>query len=165
MANPNGNVGNLRPQNTRTKEEQRLVASKAGKASAESRRKKKDLQTAARALLEMGVQPSDDTVLEKFGIPKSQRNNMMVLLFKTFTTALSGSTNPNAQLEAIKMLMKFAGEMPEQKLAADQFEYEKEKYGQEQADVYTKLDEVLGVIKDGFDGIQPEADAVLPEGE
>ena len=48
-----GNVNNLKPLNTRTKEEQREIQSKAGKKSGESRQRKADFNEAARWALEM----------------------------------------------------------------------------------------------------------------
>lgn len=51
---------NLRPQNTRTKEEQRRIAIAGGKASGEARRKKRELKERCKLLLEL--MPNADLV-------------------------------------------------------------------------------------------------------
>jgi hypothetical protein len=48
---PRNGTKNLKPLNTRTKEEQKIICSKAGKASGESRRKRKTLREELLALL------------------------------------------------------------------------------------------------------------------
>jgi hypothetical protein len=51
---PRGNPQNLKPLNTRTKEERSKISSKAGKRSGESRRKRKALREELLALLSAG---------------------------------------------------------------------------------------------------------------
>lgn len=51
---PRGNPQNLRPLNTRSKEEQMKIRSKAGKKSGEARRKRKELREELLALLSTG---------------------------------------------------------------------------------------------------------------
>lgn len=51
---PRGNPQNLRPLNTRSKEDQMKIRSKAGKKSGESRRKRKELREELLALLSTG---------------------------------------------------------------------------------------------------------------
>lgn len=51
---PRNGTKNLRPLNTRTKEEVKMIASKGGKNSAESRRKRKTLREELLALLSDG---------------------------------------------------------------------------------------------------------------
>lgn len=51
---PRGNTQNLRPLNTRSKEDQMKIRSKAGKRSGESRRKRKQLREELLALLSAG---------------------------------------------------------------------------------------------------------------
>ena len=51
---PRGNPQNLVPVNTRSKEDQRKIRSKAGKKSGESRRKRKQLREELLALLSAG---------------------------------------------------------------------------------------------------------------
>lgn len=53
-------IANLRPQNTRTKEEQRQIAIAGGKASGEARRKKRELRERCKLLLEL--MPNADLV-------------------------------------------------------------------------------------------------------
>lgn len=50
-----GNIDNLKPQNKRTKEEQKEIARKGGKASGEARRKKRDLKMCMQILLEKEI--------------------------------------------------------------------------------------------------------------
>lgn len=51
---PRNGTKNLKPMNKRTKEEQKKIASKGGKASGEARRKRKTLREELLALLEDG---------------------------------------------------------------------------------------------------------------
>lgn len=51
---PRNGTKNLKPLNTRTKEEQKIICSKAGKASGESRRKRKTLRDELLAMLSDG---------------------------------------------------------------------------------------------------------------
>lgn len=58
-------IDNLKPQNTRTKEEQRLIATQGGKASGEARRKKKELKERCKILLEM--MPNKELIAKSLG--------------------------------------------------------------------------------------------------
>ena len=53
---PRDGTKNLKPMNQRTKEEQKKIATKAGKASGVARRKKADLKKAMELLLSLDVQ-------------------------------------------------------------------------------------------------------------
>ena len=57
----NKGIENLKPQSTRTKDEQREVATMGGKASGEARRQKRDLRRACEMLLEMDIKGKDGT--------------------------------------------------------------------------------------------------------
>ena len=73
-----GNTENLRPMNTRTKEEQKKITTKGGKASGKARRRKKELKT----LLEIALsQPHE-----------SGEDNYMAITVALIEKALQGDT-------------------------------------------------------------------------
>lgn len=83
------NHENLKPMNERTKNEQREIASKGGKASGKARRKKADLKKAMELLLSLDVSnPKMKKQLEDMGMVG---NNESLLAFATLQQALKGN--------------------------------------------------------------------------
>ncbi|WP_283572528.1 stress-induced protein [Streptococcus agalactiae] len=86
---PRDGTKNLKPMNQRTKEEQKKIATKAGKASGIARRKKADLKKAMELLLSLDVQDKKlKQTLEDMGMDGS---NQSLLAFATFQQAVKGN--------------------------------------------------------------------------
>ena len=84
-------LDNLIPQNKRTKIEQREIAVKGGKASAEARRRKKNLAELAKTFSELQV--VDDKAkkaLAKLGISEDDATQGMVMVASMFNAASKG---------------------------------------------------------------------------
>ena len=62
------NEQNLKPQNKRTKSEQREIARKGGKASGQARRKRKEFKEALKLALTVVMDESDNKTVQDIGI-------------------------------------------------------------------------------------------------
>lgn len=82
---------NLKPLNTRTKEEQRAIQRKGGIASGEARRRKKTEKQRALMLLEAMVSDDDDKrELASFGIEGKDADMYNLMLVRLLEKALKG---------------------------------------------------------------------------
>ena len=96
---------NLIPFNQRTKDEQREIASAGGKASGESRRKRKTLAESMKDLLELPINDEREyNQVAKTGIPIEDIDNSQLIVLALFKQAKSGDVS------AIKELKKMIGE-------------------------------------------------------
>lgn len=96
---PRDGTKNLKPMNQRTKDEQREIAVKGGKASGVARRKKADLKKAMELLLSLDIQDKKlKQTLEDMGMDGS---NQSLLAFATFQQAVKG--NQKATENIIKL--------------------------------------------------------------
>lgn len=111
MANDHPKSENLKPlgDGRRTKKEERTIQSKGGKKSGESRRRKRDMKNAAKALLSMKISPQQTTmkaVLKSFGISEDDADYQMAVLVGQLLKAGNGDT------QAATFLRDTAGENP-----------------------------------------------------
>lgn len=91
-----GNTANLRPMNTRTKEEQKKITTQGGKASGKARRKKKELKE----LLELALsQPHE-----------SGEDNYMAMTIALLDKALQGDT------KAYEIIRDTIGQKPKENI-------------------------------------------------
>lgn len=105
------NTDNLIPLNARTKEEQREIASKGGKASGKARRKKKTLQEIAQMFLYMPVNDEKlNKILDDVGIPRAEQTYILVMVFQQIRKAANGD------LKAAEFIRETVGENPRLKL-------------------------------------------------
>ena len=96
---------NLKPQNMRSKEEQRKIASMGGKASGEARRKRKALKEQMILLLELPVKDTKmRNEMARFGINEDDVDNNTRLVYSLLKKAFSGDVN------AIKEIRSLIGE-------------------------------------------------------
>lgn len=79
----------IRPEDL-TPSQRRENASKAGKASAESRRRKRDMKAKMKALLELPAAANDKEQLEALGVSPEDMDNEMVLVMAMFLGAAGG---------------------------------------------------------------------------
>ena len=84
------NEKNLNPIVTLSKEEAKRRGSKGGKASAESRRRKRDMKAKMKALLELPAAANDREQLEALGVAPEDMDNEIVLVMAMFLGAAGG---------------------------------------------------------------------------
>ena len=90
MARHDG-TGNLISLTNRTKEEQREIAIKGGKASGEARRKNRNMKECLKMLLSLDVKsPKAREQLKALGIDNEEMTNQMALMVSMLNKALKG---------------------------------------------------------------------------
>lgn len=99
------NEHNLIPVTKRTKEEQRAISSKGGKASAVARRKRADLKRALDIILTAEVSnPNTRAMLEEMGLPT---DNQTLMALSMFQQAVKGN------MKAAELIVKVVAEKDE----------------------------------------------------
>ena len=136
----------IRPEDL-TSSELRERASKGGKASAESRRRKRDMKAKMKALLELPAAVNDREQLVALGVDPDDMDNEMVLVMAMFLGAAGGD------VKAFDRVMQVLGkDIGHEELALRKRELKlKEKASSDgNNEALAKLDEVLGKIEGGF---------------
>lgn len=121
--------------------------SSGGKASAESRRRKRDMKQKMKALLELPAASNDKEQLEALGVDPDDMDNEMVLVMAMFLGAAGGD------VKAFDRVMQLLGkDIGHEELSLRKRELKlKEKAASEgSSEALAKLDEVLGKIEGGF---------------
>lgn len=136
----------IRPEDL-TSSELRERAQKGGKASAESRRRKRDMKQKMKALLELPAAVNDKEQLEALGVDPDDMDNEMVLVMSMFLSAAQGDTK--AFDRVIQILGK---DIAHEELALKKRELKLKEKASSEGDsaALSKLDEVLGKIEGGF---------------
>ena len=141
------NEKNLIPNSERTPSELREITQKGGKASAESRRRKKDMKQKMKALLELPAAVNDKEQLEALGVDPDDMDNEMVLVMAMFRGAAGGD------VKAFDRVMQLLGkDIGHEELALRKRELKLKEKAASEGDnaALAKLDEVLGKIEGGF---------------
>ena len=109
-----GKVENLKPQNTRTKEEQREIARLGGIASGKARRQKKTFREIAEALGSAKMRSGeafDIETIERMGDLKDANLSLKeVMIWQQVQKAINGDT------KAFEVVMAVLGEQPTDKV-------------------------------------------------
>ena len=108
---------NLIPMNERTKDEQREIASKGGKASGAARRRKRTMREAAQLILQAPARAEQAALLQKYGIPERDCTNLMLIMAKAVQLAADGN------LKAAEFIRDTLGENPQYKIYKKKLEY------------------------------------------
>ena len=108
---------NLIPMNERTKDEQREIASKGGKASGKARRRKRTMKDAAQLILQLPVRAEQAALLQKYGIPENDCTNLMLIMAKAVQMAADGN------LKAAEFIRDTLGENLQYKIYEKRLEY------------------------------------------
>lgn len=96
--------GNLIPMNRRTKEEQSAIATQGGKASGESRRRRKNTQEIVRMILDRQITEAEGAErLEALGLPTTWSTKAHVAVMQRAE---------NGDVEAMRYLRDSAGDKP-----------------------------------------------------
>ena len=141
------NEKNLIPFSERSESEVREINSKGGKASGETRRRKRDMKQKMKALLELPAAVNDREQLQALGVDPDDMDNEMVLVMAMFLGAAGGD------VKAFDRVMQLLGkDIGHEELALRKRELKlKEKAASDEDNAaLAKLDEVLGKIEGGF---------------
>lgn len=101
---------NLIPLNERTKEEQREIAAKGGKASGKARRRKRTMKEAANLIMNAPATPLQKEMLLQYGIDEQDCTIMTVIMVKMALMAAEGD------IKAAEYVRDTLGENPRYKL-------------------------------------------------
>ena len=106
-----GNNGNLIPFNQRTMEERREIGSRAGKASVESRRRKKELREFTRDFLMQEAVPALKGNMKTLGVEAEEMTNLSAMVVRLFSKAVN-----TGDLNAARTIIEWAGMAPLQEV-------------------------------------------------
>ena len=121
--------------------------SSGGKASAESRRRKRDMKAKMKALLELPAAANDKEQLEALGVSPEDMDNEMVLVMAMFLGAAGGDVK--AFDRVIQLLGKDIGH-EELVLRKRELKLKEKAVSDSENEALSKLDELLGKIEGGF---------------
>lgn len=108
------NEKNLRPQSSRTKSEQRRIASKGGKASAAKRRERKALKESLGVALDIALSGKVDTDLSKIDFADALQAEGLSMQDKIAVAMIAEAANGNVR--AAEFIRDTMGEKPVEKL-------------------------------------------------
>ena len=141
------NEKNLIQNSNRSPNELRENAQKGGKASGETRRRKRDMKQKMKALLELPAAVNDKEQLQALGVDPDDMDNEMVLVMAMFLGAAGGD------VKAFDRVMQLLGkDIGHEELALRKRELKLKEKAASEGDnaALAKLDEVLGKIEGGF---------------
>ena len=141
------NEKNLIQNSNRSPNELRENAQKGGKASGETRRRKRDMKQKMKALLELPAAVNDREQLQALGVDPDDMDNEMVLVMAMFLGAAGGD------VKAFDRVMQLLGkDIVHEELALRKRELKLKEKAASEGDnaALAKLDEVLGKIEGGF---------------
>lgn len=105
---PRGNSDNLTSNSDLTPEERKDKASKAGKASATARRKKRDAKETAKLLLNLAASGQLDQYLEQLGVNTQDRTNQTGIIARHIIKAQSGDD------KSARLVFELSGDLSKQ---------------------------------------------------
>ena len=141
------NENNLIQNSNRSRDEVEEIRKKGGKASGETRRRKRDMKQKMKALLELPAAVNDKEQLEALGVDPDDMDNEMVLVMAMFLGAAGGD------VKAFDRVMQLLGkDIGHEELALRKRELRLKEKAASEGDnaALAKLDEVLGKIEGGF---------------
>lgn len=141
------NEKNLIQNSNRSRDEVEEIRKKGGKASGETRRRKKDMKQKMKALLELPAAVNDREQLQALGVDPDDMDNEMVLVMAMFLGAAGGD------VKAFDRVMQLLGkDIGHEELALRKRELRLKEKAASEGDnaALAKLDEVLGKIEGGF---------------
>lgn len=106
------NEQNLVPFTEMTEKQQREIASKGGKASAEARKQRKTMKEQAELLLSLAVKnPKLKKAMSELGIDEDEQNNQMAMIIAVMNKAIT-----KGDIQAFNSLQATIGEKPIEKV-------------------------------------------------
>lgn len=107
---PRGNPENMIPLNRRTKEEQREITQKGGKASGAKRRKMKSVSEIMKSLMRAPLDEAQQQFFKKYmgqaDVPECEQDQLMFMLVTILKLAQKGN------VKCAELVLKLIGEMP-----------------------------------------------------
>lgn len=91
---------NLKP--IRTKERAKEIGSKGGKASAEVRKKKKNLKDTLKLMLDLPLLPSEKKFLKGHNVGDDEQTKEMMLIISLYRKAIKGDVAAFKEIKALK---------------------------------------------------------------
>lgn len=137
---------NLKPQNTRTKDEQREIARKGGKASGESRRRKRDMKKNFETLFAMQTTDKYIKAFRKQGydVPDNLTNEEALTL-TMMAKSIAGDTR------MASLVMDIMGEKHSDKMKERELDLKEKQANDLKSEALTRLDSILeGLKEDAF---------------
>lgn len=119
MAKAGGNPENLKP--VRTTEEARKRGANGGRKSGEARRRKRDVKSAAKMILNLPCGEDVKNILADMGVDDEDFTNRVAVLARAYAKALKGDVS------AARFLFEMAEETPAQKFARQRYKDEQTK--------------------------------------
>ena len=110
MANKHPNIENLKPQNTRTPEERKRIASMGGKASQKKDKKLKTWKEIANIMLSTNASEKNQELLKKYNMIGEDADINSMIIYNLIKKSLDGDIN------AIRELKDITGNSSAQKL-------------------------------------------------
>ena len=143
---PRNGTKNLKPQNTRTKDEQREIARKGGKASGESRRRKRDMKKNFETLFAMQTSEKYIKAFKKQGydVPDNLTNEEALTL-TMMAKSIAGDTR------MASLVMDIMGEKHSDKMKERELDLKEKQANDLKSEALTRLDSILeGLKEDAF---------------
>lgn len=145
------NEQNLIKKEDRTPSERRENARKAGKASGEARRRRRDARAVMKMILTLTPDAADWNALSAAGVPMEQIDNKSLLLLSLYQKAITGD------VQATKLVLTLSGDLSglderEQKARIKKLEAEVRRMSGDTGDGLRRAAELLGGLPDGLDG-------------
>ena len=107
---PRGNPENMIPLNRRTKEEQKEITQKGGKASGAKRRKMKSVSEIMKSLMRAPLDEAQQQFFKKYmgqaDVPECEQDQLMFMLVTILKLAQKGN------VKCAELVLKLIGEMP-----------------------------------------------------
>jgi hypothetical protein len=150
MANPKGNIQNLKPLNARTKEEQAKIVKQGGIKSGEARRAKKTFKELAQVLLNMEADSKSKRLVQKLFPDMDDKNitSRMAMISRQYEKAVTRGDS-----KAFEVLRDTAGEKPVEKLESTNKNFESNidltSFSTEKLEALSKMtdDELVALLK------------------
>ena len=101
MANKHPNMENLKPQNTRTPEERKIIASMGGKAKIKKDRQLRTWKEIANIMLSTSASDKNKELLKKYNMIGDDADINAMIIYNLITQALKGDINAIKELKEI----------------------------------------------------------------
>jgi len=138
---PRGNIDNLINNDDLTPEERRESASRAGKASGEARRRKREMKKTLESLLEMQATNKNKRAFEKLGYEADKLTNEQALALSLIAKSISGDTR------AASLVIDILGERHSDQMKERELELKEQQANDMKNEAIARLDGILEGLK------------------
>lgn len=138
---PRGNIDNLINNDDLTPEQRRESASRAGKASGEARRRKREMKKTLESLLEMQATNKNKRAFEKLGYEADKLTNEQALAMSLIAKSISGDTR------AASLVIDILGERHSDQMKERELELKEQQANDMKNEAIARLDGILEGLK------------------